>query len=92
MVLRQEENGETRHEIKDLTTSDLPEGDILLRVGNSSPNYKDAMAVTGKGKIVRSLPMVPEVDMSGTVEESDSPDYEAGEKVVLTGWSAGERY
>ena len=38
MVLRQEENGETRHEIKDLTTSDLPEGDILVRVGNSSPN------------------------------------------------------
>ena len=43
------------------------------------------MVVTGKRKIVHSLPMVPEVDVTGTVEESDSPDYEAGEKMVLTG-------
>jgi acrylyl-CoA reductase (NADPH) len=73
MVLTQEDE-ETRHEIQDLTTEDLPEeGDVLGSVEYSSLNYKDAMAVTGTGKIVRSWPMVPGIDLAGTVEESDSP-------------------
>lgn len=92
MVLTQEDDG-TRHEIQDLTTEDLPEeGDVLVGVEYSSLNYKDAMAVTGTGKIVRSWPMVPGIDLAGTVEESGSEDYEPGDAVVLTGWSVGEKY
>jgi acrylyl-CoA reductase (NADPH) len=90
-VLRQE-GGKTRHAIEQLTVNDLPEGDVLVAVEYSSLNYKDAMAITGVGKIVREYPMVPGVDLSGTVLESNSPFYKAGDRVVLTGWSVGERY
>ncbi|MDG4553266.1 MAG: oxidoreductase [Candidatus Competibacter sp.] len=78
--------------IQRLTLDDLPEGDVLVAVEYSSLNYKDGLAVTGKGKIVRQFPMVPGVDLAGTVLESRSPHYQAGDKVVLTGWSVGERY
>jgi acrylyl-CoA reductase (NADPH) len=54
----------------------LPEGDVLVGIDYSSLNFKDVMAVTGAGLIVRSWPMVPGIDLAGTVEESDSPDFE----------------
>jgi acrylyl-CoA reductase (NADPH) len=91
LVLRQE-GGKTRHAIEQLTVNDLPEGDVLVAVEYSSLNYKDAMAIAGIGKIVREYPMVPGIDLSGTVLESKSPFYRAGDRVVLTGWSVGERY
>ena len=91
MVLRQDE-GQTVASIEQLGVDDLPAGDVLVAVDYSSMNYKDAMAVTGTGKIVRTWPMVPGIDLAGTVLESDSPDYKPGDKVVLTGWSVGERY
>lgn len=91
MVLTQEDE-ETRHEVKNLTLEDLPEGDVLVGIKYSSLNFKDAMAVTGAGPIVRSWPMVPGIDLAGTVEESDSPDYKPGDEVVLTGWGIGEEH
>jgi acrylyl-CoA reductase (NADPH) len=87
-----EEDKKTRHEIKQLTVDDLPQGDVLVAVEYSSLNYKDGLAVTGKGKIVRQFPMVPGIDLAGTVLESAAPDYKPGDKVVLTGWSVGEKY
>ena len=91
LVLRQE-GDKVRHAIEQLTVNDLPEGDVLVAVEYSSLNYKDAMAVMGTGKIVREYPMVPGIDLAGTVLESKSPFYKSGDKVVLTGWSVGERY
>ena len=91
LVLNQED-GKTVPELKRLTDSDLPEGDVLVAVDYSSINFKDALAVTGKGKIVRTWPLVPGIDLAGTVLESESSDYAVGDKVVLTGWSVGERY
>jgi acrylyl-CoA reductase (NADPH) len=91
LVLR-EDGGNTVSAVETLTDQDLPEGDVLVAVDYSSLNYKDGLAVTGTGKIVRTFPMVPGVDLAGTVLESDSPDYRAGDKVVLTGWGVGERY
>ncbi len=90
-VLRQE-NGKTIQAIENLTVDDLPEGDVLVAVDYSSLNYKDGMAIAGVGKIVRQFPMVPGIDLAGTVLESSSRLYRSGDKVVLTGWSVGERY
>lgn len=91
LVLRQE-GDRVRHAIEQLTVKDLPEGDVLVEVEYSSLNYKDAMAIAGIGKIVREYPLVPGIDLAGTVLESKSPFYRAGDRVVLTGWSVGERY
>jgi acrylyl-CoA reductase (NADPH) len=90
-VLRHE-NGKVKNAIEDLTVDDLPENDVLVAVDYSSLNYKDGMAVAGVGKIVREFPMVPGIDMAGTVVESESPLYHTGDKVVLTGWNVGERF
>ncbi|MDX1653831.1 MAG: MDR family oxidoreductase [Candidatus Competibacteraceae bacterium] len=91
LVLTQE-GKRTHHEIKQLGQAELPQGDVLVKVEYSSLNYKDGLAVTGKGKIVRTWPMVPGIDLAGTVVESQSADYQDGDKVILTGWSVGEKY
>jgi len=91
LVLSQED-GKTVSTIKQLSNEDLPEGDVLLAVDYSSLNYKDGLAITGKGKIVRQWPLVPGIDLAGTVLESASADYRPGDRVVLTGWSVGEKY
>jgi len=78
--------------VKELHVSDLPAGEVLVAIDYSSMNYKDAMALSGLGKIIRSFPMVPGIDFAGTVVDSSSPAYRAGDHVVLTGWSVGERY
>ena len=79
-------------QLKHITVADLPAGEVLVAIDYSSINYKDAMALTGTGKIIRSFPMVPGIDFAGTVVESSSADYQPGDKVVLTGWSVGERF
>jgi acrylyl-CoA reductase (NADPH) len=91
LVLSQED-GRTVPGIRQLTDADLPEGDVLLAVEYSSLNYKDGLAITGKGKIVRQWPLVPGIDLAGRVLASDSPEYAPGDGVVLTGWGVGEKY
>jgi len=91
LVLNQDE-GKTTSAIEQLAMSDLPEEDVLIKVDYSSLNYKDGLAVTGKGKIIRNFPMVPGIDLVGTVEESADTRYSKGDKVVLTGWGVGEMY
>ena len=78
--------------IEHLTDADLPDGDVTIDVDYSSLNYKDGLALTGVGRIVRSYPMVPGVDLAGTVVVSDSPDYAVGDGVILTSWGMGERF
>jgi len=89
LVLNQEEK-KTIAAIQQVEESQLPEGDVLIDVDYSSLNFKDGLAITGKGKIVRQFPMVPGIDLSGTVTESSDDRYKAGDKVVLTGWGVGE--
>lgn len=69
----------------------LAAGDVLVRVAFSGVNYKDALALCGKGKIIRSFPMIPGVDFAGEVVSSDSPDFSPGDKVAQTGAGAGEK-
>lgn len=73
-----------------LDEAQLPEGDVTVRIENSSINYKDALALTGKAPIIRRFPMVPGIDLGGTVEQSSNPNYLPGDKVVVNGWEIGE--
>jgi len=91
-LLVDQREGATVAEIRTLTPADLPPGDVIVRVAYSSLNYKDGLAVTGTGKIIRSFPLVPGIDLAGTVIESGSPAYKPGDAVILTGWGIGERY
>lgn len=75
-----------------LDDAQLPEGDVTVRVSHSTINYKDALAITGKGPVVRSFPMVPGIDLVGTVEASSHPDWKAGDAVLLNGWGVGETH
>ncbi len=92
LVLRQDDDGKTRSAIEILTNADLPDEEVLVNVEYSSLNYKDGMAVTGTGKIVLTWPMVPGIDLAGTVIDGGKSSYKTGDKVVLTGWSVGEKY
>jgi acrylyl-CoA reductase (NADPH) len=92
LVLTQDDDSQTLSRIEHLTDADLPDGDVLLAVDYSSLNYKDGLAITGKGKIVRQWPMVPGIDLAGKVIESASEDFAPGDTVVLTGWGIGEKH
>jgi acrylyl-CoA reductase (NADPH) len=76
--------------LQELTDDQLPDGDVTVAVRYSSLNYKDGLAVTGKGKIIRSYPMVCGIDLAGTVEASDSSSWQVGDEVVVTGWGLSE--
>jgi acrylyl-CoA reductase (NADPH) len=76
--------------LTNLEDSDLPEGDVTVDVEYSSLNYKDALAITGQAPVVRRLPMVPGIDLVGTVSSSEHPEITAGMSVVLNGWGVGE--
>ncbi|MCW8996035.1 MAG: oxidoreductase, partial [Psychromonas sp.] len=89
LILNQQEKN-TLAEIRQIDESQLPEGEVLIDVDYSSLNYKDGLAITGKGRIVRQFPMVPGIDLAGRVIESKDARYQAGEHVVLTGWGVGE--
>lgn len=91
LVLNQEDK-RTIANIETLDENQLPEGEVLVAVDYSSINYKDGLAVTGKGKIIRHFPMVPGIDFAGTVLESQDDRYSEGDKVVLTGWGVGENH
>ncbi len=91
LVLNQQEK-KTLASIKSLDESQLPEGDVLVAVDYSSLNYKDGLAITGKGKIIREFPMVPGIDLAGSVLTSTDKRYQEGDKVILTGWGVGENH
>ena len=80
-----------RPAVRDVPETDLPDGEVTVDVSHSSLNYKDGLAVTGEGKIVRgSFPFVPGIDLAGSVAASTSDEWAEGDRVVLTGWGTGE--
>ncbi|WP_445394449.1 acrylyl-CoA reductase (NADPH) [Stenotrophomonas maltophilia] len=84
---------ELQVDVRQVPESALPEGDVTVQVSHSTLNYKDAMAITGQGgAVVRSFPMVPGIDLAGTVLESVDRRYQPGDQVVLNGWGVGERH
>ena len=85
-----EAEGKVTSRIAMLPESALPPGEVTVDVAYSTLNYKDGMILNGIGRLVRKYPHVPGVDFAGTVAQSDSPLFKAGDAVVLTGWRVGE--
>jgi acrylyl-CoA reductase (NADPH) len=84
--------GQTVSTVRELGLDDLPEGDVTVAVRYSSLNYKDGLAVTGQARVLRSHPLVPGIDLAGTVIESGSSNIEVGDNVLVTGYEIGEKY
>ena len=91
LLVEKDEHG-CQANIRELAESSLPEGDVTVDIEYSSLNYKDALAITGKGSIVRAFPMVPGIDFSGLVQSSNHRDFKPGDRVVLNGWGVGEQH
>ncbi|NWB46483.1 acrylyl-CoA reductase (NADPH) [Pseudomonas gingeri] len=79
-----------RASLASLSEAQLPEGDVTVRVAYSTLNFKDGLAITGASPVVRQFPMVPGIDLVGTVEQSSHADYRVGDGVLLNGWGVGE--
>jgi acrylyl-CoA reductase (NADPH) len=87
-----EEGGRVVPRLETLDEGQLPPGDVTVRVEYSTLNYKDGMILEGQGRLVRRYPHVPGIDFAGTVEHSDSPEFQPGDPVLLTGWRVGEAH
>jgi len=95
IVIEKAEEGAKPATRATLTTFDeanLMDGDVTVRVGYSTINYKDGLAITGKAPVVRRFPMIAGIDFAGTVESSAHPDWKAGDAVVLNGFGLGETH
>ena len=76
--------------VTELTEADLMDGDVTVAVEHSTVNYKDGLAITGKGPSIRKFPLIPGVDLAGRVLRSEDPRFQAGDRVVLNGYGLGE--
>ena len=91
-LILEQQDGKTISSVQTIDASQLPSGDVTVDIRWSSLNYKDALAITGKGKIIRNFPMIPGIDFAGSVHSSEDPRFHAGQQVLLTGWGVGENH
>ncbi len=91
-LILEQQDGNTLASVQDIADSQLPQGNVTVDIAWSSLNYKDALAITGKGKIIRNFPMIPGIDFAGTVHASEDPRFHVGQQVLLTGWGVGENH
>jgi len=89
LVVEEGEGGKFTRSIKERPVSDLPEGEVLIRVHYSSLNFKDALSATGNKGVTKNYPHTPGIDAAGVVEESSSPQVKPGEEVLVTGYDLG---
>jgi len=91
VVINKDDQG-YRAEYTDFPVESIHQHDVNIDVDYSTLNYKDALAITGKGPVVRTFPMIPGIDLAGTVTESKSDEFKVGDKVLLNGFGVGEKY
>ena len=91
-LLLEKEVGAFTARIAELDESRLPAGDVLVRPDYSTLNYKDGLAITQRGPVVRQWPMVAGIDGAGTVLESSHPSWKAGDRFIHNGWGVGENH
>jgi acrylyl-CoA reductase (NADPH) len=89
-ILIEKDDAGYRATLTDISEEQLPPGNVTVRVSYSTLNYKDGLALTGNGPVVRKFPMVPGVDLVGTVEQSSDAEFQIGDQVLLNGWGVGE--
>lgn len=95
LYLTKGSDNQTVAQTKQLDETELPQfasGGVTVTISHSTVNYKDGLAMTGRAPVVRKYPMVPGIDFSGTVSESDHPDWKPGDEVILNGWGVGEAH
>ena len=92
MLKKNEEDKKAIGTVESINTSDLSEGNVLVKINYSTLNYKDALAITSSSPIIRSFPMIPGIDFSGEVEESSDENFKIGDKVILNGFGVGEKH
>jgi acrylyl-CoA reductase (NADPH) len=85
-------DGKFSASLEQVDPSSMTPGEVLIRVSHSSLNYKDGLAVSGKPGVIRKFPMVPGVDLAGTVEESASQNFKPGDRVAVTGCGTSETF
>lgn len=91
IVINKEDNTYSAS-LSTIENSDLPNENVSIDVLYSTLNYKDGLAITGKGPVVRSFPMVPGIDLVGTVTNSTSDEFKNGDNVILNGFGVGEKH
>ncbi|WP_462177273.1 acrylyl-CoA reductase (NADPH) [Pseudoalteromonas gelatinilytica] len=91
VVINKDDQG-YRAEYTDFPVENIHQNEVNIDVDYSTLNYKDALAITGKGPVVRTFPMIPGIDLAGTVTESKSDEFKVGDKVLLNGFGVGEKY
>src|SRR5689334_19527944 len=91
IVIEKADKGQTVS-LTEFDEADLMDGDVTVRIGWSTINYKDGLAITGKAPVVRRFPMIPGIDFAGEVESSSHPDWKPGDAVILNGWGLGETH
>jgi putative YhdH/YhfP family quinone oxidoreductase len=89
MIVEETRDNQFVRNIKDKSISDLPDGDVLVRVSYSSLNYKDALSAIGNRSVTRKYPHTPGIDAAGTVEESGSKAFQTGDAVIVTSYDLG---
>jgi acrylyl-CoA reductase (NADPH) len=91
-LLIDKQNDKQTVQTTELDEAQLPDAPVTVRVEFSTINYKDGLAITAKGPIVRKFPMVPGIDFAGVVEASSSDSFKPGDRVLLNGWGVGESH
>lgn len=88
-IVIKEQGEELKYNVEQVGEEALSAGDVLIKVAYSSINYKDMLAVQKKGGVIRNYPMIPGIDLSGTVEESGDSRFQKGQEVIVTGFEMG---
>ena len=89
-ILIDKQDGTQSARLTELDEAQLPDAPVTVRIEYSTINYKDGLAITGKGPVVRKFPMVPGIDFAGIVEASTNETWRPGDRVLLNGWGVGE--
>jgi acrylyl-CoA reductase (NADPH) len=92
ILVSRDEDRRQSVDIVDFREDDLMEGDVTVAVEATTVNYKDGLAITGTAPVIRSFPLIPGIDLAGTVTASGHPGWKPGDKVVLNGWGVGETH